>query len=197
MKCYKLLSQDMTSYRGCSWTLGEWKGSNSLGPFCGPGGFHGYEHPLLAVLHNPLHANIRDPRLFEAEAAGEIAHDGKMQLKAQRMRIVREITVPAVSLEQRVAYGIYCAKAIYDDPQWNSWADSWLSGVDRSRSAAKSVVAYRQCKAAALAANAAGWAAAVAERAAEAALAAEEAGADLIACAERAMGVVKTPGGDA
>lgn len=132
MKCYKILNNDMTSYGGCKWAIGEWNDADSLGPFCRPGGFHGYEHPLLAVLHNPLHANIREPRLFEAEADGEIAHDGKMLLKAKRMRIVLEIPVPAVSIAQRVAYGIYCAKAVYSNQEWTRWADAWLSGEDRS-----------------------------------------------------------------
>jgi hypothetical protein len=176
-------------------------------------------HPLLAVLHNQLHANIRDPRLFEAEAAGKTIYDWQMQLKAQRMRIVREITVPAISLEQRVAYGIYCAKAVYSDPRWNEWADAWLSGMDRSQSAAKSAVkeAYRQCKAAALAADAAMRAALVADElcaadaagkqtlvtwvAVKAAAAAKWAAltgrADLVSCAERAMGMVEAPGGTA
>ena len=48
-KCYMPLAQDMTSYRGCAWTLGEWKEYKSPAPFCGPGGFHGYVHPLLVV----------------------------------------------------------------------------------------------------------------------------------------------------
>ncbi len=219
MKCYKLLDRNMESRNGGRWTIGEWKEADELGFFCGPGGFHGYVHPLLAVLHNQLHANIRDPRLFEAEAAGRTIYDGQMQLKAQRMRIVREIPIPTVSLEQRIAYGIYCAKAVYSDPQWNSWADAWMSGADRSQSAAKSAVkeAYRQCKAAALAADAAMRAALVADElcaadaaekqtlvtwvAVKAAAAAKWAAltgrADLVSCAERAIGMVEAPGGTA
>lgn len=199
-KCYKILRRDMTSYRGCKWALGEWKESDELGPFCAPGGFHGYEYPLLAALHSPIHGATRNPRLFEAEADGEIAHEGQMQLKAQRMRIVREIPVPKVSMEQRIAYAIYCAKAVYYDPEWDHWADAWLSGEDRSKQAAADA-GDRMIRMAeeqwwlgnvvheAWAAACAAWAAADANErwAAEAAEYANIEGVDLIACAERAM----------
>ncbi len=132
MKCYKILNGAMESFNGCKWYLGKWKKADKLGVFCSPGGFHGYEHPLLAMLHNPVHARIDDPRLFEAEAGGKIARDGEMKLKAQRMRVVLEIRVPTISIAQRVDYGVRCAKAVYSDPKWTCWADSWLSGADKS-----------------------------------------------------------------
>lgn len=130
MTCYKLLSQDMEA-NGYRWTLGQWVMSDALGNFCPPGGFRGYEHPLLAILHNPIHDNIPNPRMFEAVADGKSYYDGRIQLMAQWMMLIREIPVPAVTLEQRVAYGIYCAKAVYSAPWWNEWADAWLSGADR------------------------------------------------------------------
>lgn len=61
---YKLLTQDMTSYGGCQWVLDEWKETDGQGSLCGPGWLHYYAHPLLAVLHNPIHADIASPRLF-------------------------------------------------------------------------------------------------------------------------------------
>jgi len=138
MTCYKLLDKEMRSHGELQWVLGKWHKATEVGRFCGPGGFHAYEHPLLAVLHNSIHASIPTPRLFRAEMGGEIIRDGQMKLKAQRMRIVEEIPVPVITPEQRAAYAILCARALCTDARWTAWADSWLSGADRSTESARS-----------------------------------------------------------
>ena len=74
---------------------------------------------------------------------------------------IEEIPLPTLTLIQRVAYAVYCAKCFQHDQWWNAWADKWLSGEDRTFAAA---------------AEAAGWATTAA---------AEEL--DLVACAEKAM----------
>ncbi len=227
MKCYKILDRSMEYYDGFNgskrWSLGEWKEADKLDVYGSPGGFRGYEHPLLAVLHNPIHSNIIDPRLFEAEADGEIVRDGQMELKSKRMRITKEIPVPEVSTAQRVAYAIYCAKRVFSVPKWDRyvpkwyhWADAWLRGEDRSEQAAQEAVkeanaawasvweageymsareaAAAECAAQAAEAASRGANEGSARLAAQAALAAARAGcAALIACAERAMMVGEIP----
>jgi hypothetical protein len=80
----------------------------------------------------------------------------------------------AAFLEDTVTRAILNAKAVDKEPNWNRWADAWLSGEDRSANAAKAQ-AESTAKAAfhhsakAQAALAAGWAAAWAAHAANAA----------------------------
>jgi hypothetical protein len=68
--------------------------------------------------------------------------------------------VPEITAEQAVRFGIFCGKAVYQEQAWTAWADGWLSGADRSESAAWS------------AASAAAWAAWAARSAASLDLAA-------------------------
>ena len=175
MKVYKLTDENMQTHNGFQWEIGKWVGADGSGELCGPGWLHAYEHPLLAVLHNPIHADFMRPRLFEAWTGnGKIRKDGQMKLGSTKIKLVREIPLPKVTLTQNVAYGILCALAVYDDATFVSWAENWLSGKDRTARAAR-----------AAAAAAAAWAA----RAAEAERAADmDRKLDLIAIAEKAMG---------
>jgi hypothetical protein len=167
-KIYKLTDNKLRTHGGMQWTLGEWREDDQLGPMCGPGGFHGYSSPRLAVLLNPIHANYQPAKLFEAEYRGRgkanFASDGlKLKLKVRAMRITRQIELPEFSLTQRIYFGILCALEIPGQPiEFTQWANRWIEGKDRS------------AEAAAWAAWAA-WAAAEAEAAARAARAAEAA----------------------
>jgi hypothetical protein len=132
---YKLTDQDGYTRRGewneCLWAAGVSHSGTGEGGLCGPGHVHAYESPLLAVLLNPIHAGIANPRLWEAE--GEIAlRDGQLKCECVTLTTLREIPVPVISCEQRMRFGILCAKAVYANNAWNNWADNWLSGKDRS-----------------------------------------------------------------
>jgi hypothetical protein len=144
---YKLTDADGITSAGFSKERGAVQPQREWGPgvshtgtgkggICGPGYIHAYEHPLLAVFFNPIHACIDDPRLWEAE--GEIAlRDGQIQCGCVRLTTLREIPLPEVTLTQRVAFGILCAREvytleIYHNRAWTAWAEKWLSGEDRS-----------------------------------------------------------------
>jgi hypothetical protein len=148
---------------------------------------HHYAHPALALLFNPIHANIENPRLFEIEIDEECDTDGlKGWCRAQR--IIRELPPPEITTVQRVAFAIYCAYPTAS-AGWRTWADKWLSGEDRSSEAAWAAEAAAEAaEAAAWAAEAAAEAAAAAAWAAWAAWAAAEAAAeiDFLVCWEKA-----------
>ena len=181
----KLTDQDGYTRRDSTgetlWRIGEWHeakpGDDTL---CTDKWIHCYAHPLLAVLHNPAHANIENPRMWECEVDGDVKHDGLMKSGTKRLRVIKEIIVPVVTNDQRIAYAIYCAMSVYGDPDWIKWADGWLSGEDRSANAAYAAYA---AYAAAYAAYAAAYTAyaAYAANAAYAAYAASNA--DLLLCA--------------
>src|SRR5208283_4737896 len=170
---YKLTKQDMTTHGGFRWELGKQATAPGEGELCGPGWLHCYSDPLLAVFLNPIHANIKNPRLFRAEAGGKSKHDHGLKSGYTKMTLIEEIPMPDITTEQRVRFAILCTMKIYHDPEYVSWAKGWLSGKDRSVAAAQAAAEA----AAEAAAQATAWAARAswAARAAAAQAAAEAA----------------------
>ena len=158
---YKLTTQDHTTHIGCAWKIGEWKKTDGSGELCGPGWLHCYDHPLLAVLHNPIHADITNPVLWRVEVRGTEKRDYQIKSGWTQMRLVKTVKLPNITINQRIAYGIKCALAVYTDKLFVNWAENWLSGKDRSKeSAARAAWAAWAAWAAAEAAAEAAWAAA-------------------------------------
>ena len=153
MKYYKLLTQEMTSHNNTEWKLNETITIEKEGvEMCTDSVLHCYNHPLLAVVFNPVHANIKNPRLFEISVDKIVNTDG-LKFASKSQTLVKEIDLPEISLEQRIEFAIRVAKTVYKDESWNLWADRWLNGEDRSKESA--FTAARAATSAARAANAA------------------------------------------
>jgi hypothetical protein len=183
---YKLTSQSLTTHNDFPWTLGVPATATATGEgdLCGPSWLHAYTDPLLAVLLNPIHANIKDPRLFRAEGTVG-AEDHGLKVGCTTLTLVEEMPLPVITPTQSVAFGVICAKEVCQDKGWITWADRWLSGKDRTEKSARAAEAAAAA-AAYRAAEAAGWAAA-AYRADAAAAAYWAAGAAVAARAARAV----------
>jgi len=197
IKLYKLTDGDGQTRGGTQWGPGVSHSGTGMGELCGWGWIHAYEHPLVAVLMNPIHANFKNPRLWEAE--GEVGlRDGQIKCGCKTLTTIREIPLPSITTEMRVRFAILCAKEVCADLPWNAWADKWLSGEDRSEAAAGAAAEAAWAARAARAARAAEAAAAWAARAAYAAQAAAEAaraaghGIDIFDIAEKACSGVHT-----
>ena len=182
IKLYKLTDSCGKTRNGTQWGPGISHSGTGEGGLCGPGWIHAYEHPLIAVLMNPIHANLPNPRLWEAE--GEVGlRDGQIKCGCATLTTIREIPLPSITTEMRVRFGILCAKEVCAYPAWNAWADRWLSGEDRTqaaraRAARTAWAAATRARAAAReAARAAAWAAEAAASAASAAYRSAEAAA--------------------
>ena len=133
---YKLTDSCGKMRNGTQWGPGISHSGTGEGGLCGPGWIHAYEHPLIAVLLNPIHADFKNPRLWEAE--GEVGlRDGQLKCGCKTLTTVREIPLPAITTEMRVRFAILCAKEVCADLSWNAWADKWLSGGDRTQAAAE------------------------------------------------------------
>ena len=145
---------------------------------CSGGWIHYYTHPLLAVLLNPIHADFTYPKLWEAEASGEII-DEALKSVCKTLTTIKEIPLPEISGVQKIAFGILCTKEVCKNEVWNKWADKWLSGEDRSNESAN---AADYANAASYDAYAADYAAADAADAADA-----NKSINFIALAEKAM----------
>lgn len=138
---YKLVDQNGYTRRDESGET-HWAAGATVSPVgkgddpCGPGVLHYYKSDLLAALLNPVHANIANPRLLVVEHNGPEYTDGTKCWTTAACRVVLEIALPELSVEQRVYWAILCAREACDDPKWIVWADGWLSGADRSESSA-------------------------------------------------------------
>ncbi len=135
MRVYKLTDQNMCTRDGAyQWRLGKKKRIVKRPRLCRVG-FHAYSDPLLAIACNPFHANILDPRLFEAEVSGEHDEDA---LKScwQEMTLLAELPVPKITMAQLVRWAIYCTQAVYHFQPFDAWAEKWLSGEDRTKASA-------------------------------------------------------------
>jgi hypothetical protein len=160
MIVYKLTDENAMTRLVTHWEIGVMNRAGGEGGLCGPGWLHCYEHPLLAVMHDPIHGNFGESaRMFRCKTLGKVLRDRQMKMGCYDLTPIEEIPLPSVTKIQRVAYAIYCAKEVYHDPAWNAWADKWLSGDGRTAATWADAAAWAARAAEAAAADAAAWAA--------------------------------------
>ena len=141
MKLYKLTDAAGWTRRGmCNgllWAEGVTHTVSVTGTtLCSDQVIHAYEHPLVAIFMNPIHADFTtDMRLGECE--GEVVvREGQLKCGVKSLTVLRELTAPAMTIDQRVEVAVRITKQVCNDADWNAWADKWLSGEDRSEAAA-------------------------------------------------------------
>jgi hypothetical protein len=136
MILYKLTDRNLVTHKGFTYTPGVWTPEVSgNGDLCGPGWYHAYTHPGLALLLNPIHANYSPCRLWEAE--GEIGlTDRGLKVGVRRLRLTHELVAPSITAEQCITFALYAALAVCFEPTFVAWAEGWLAGTDRSEEAA-------------------------------------------------------------
>jgi len=123
----------MRTYGNFQWELNKPVKTSGNGELCSPGWLHFYEHPLLAILHNSLHADIENPRLFRAKVSGKCLKDGQLKIGYTHAILTKELPLPKITLNQKIAYAILCAKAVYkEEKSFIKWADNWLGGKNRT-----------------------------------------------------------------
>ena len=144
MKLYKLTTQDGLTRKGedneTKWGDGVERTASGEGDLCGPGWLHAYEDPLVAAFMNPAHANITSPLLWECDG-GVGKREGELKCGCTRLKTLRQIPLPQITTDQRVEVAIRVARGILKQlnvviEAWDSWADKWLDGTDRTAHAA-------------------------------------------------------------
>jgi hypothetical protein len=135
-RVYKLTTQGDTTHNSTLWGPGVSHTTDGSGELCSNGWLHAYTHPLLAVLLNPMHADIRKPKLWLAYGSGKRKDDRGLKVGFTTLKTVKELPLPEITTVQRVAFAIYCALEVYKEPSFAQWAAKWLSGEDRSKDAA-------------------------------------------------------------
>ena len=133
---YKITNKDGKTrpgeYNETQWKISETRAASGEGDMCGPGWLHGYHHPLLAAMLNPTHGAY-DPatmRLFRCKAIVGIRHPDK--LGCTSITPIEEIEVPTITTTQRVAFALLVTKRVCKNTDFQTFADNWLSGKDRS-----------------------------------------------------------------
>ena len=137
---YKLTDEYGRTHGGTQWGPGVTHRAEGKGQeFCTKDFIHVYDDPLLAVLLSAVHANFRQLRLWRCRVR-DVDSDRGLKFGVKVCTTVEEIPVPQITTEQKVRFGILCALKVCHKARWVQWAHNWLSGRDRSASAAKVVV---------------------------------------------------------
>src|SRR3972149_7121498 len=103
---YKLTDENMCTYNNTQWEIGIEKTTSGEGELCGSGWLHCYSNPLLAILLNPIHANIKNPRLFKVNALGNHKYDKGLKEGCTSLTIIKELPISDITLNQKIAFGI-------------------------------------------------------------------------------------------
>lgn len=144
---YKLTDQNMQTKNHFQWKIGKiYKIDKTLqgieNNLCSIAWFHVYSHPLLSVLLNPIHANINNPKLFKCQCWGLHKTDQGLKEGFSAVKLLSKIKIPKITLIQKIAFGILCAKKNFYNDNWVKWADKWLKNIDRSYDSAYTTTAY-------------------------------------------------------
>ena len=140
MRLYKLTDEKDQTYNKTQWGEGVSHQADGQGDLCGPGWIHATTHPLLAVLLNPIQGNydLVTAHLWEGE--GEVGkEDYGLKVGCTQFTTLRRLPLPTPSLEQRVRFAILCACQVYKESTWQTWAQAWLDGSNRTQEAAWAV----------------------------------------------------------
>ena len=130
-KLYKLTNQCSQTFGQCQWGENVPHAAPGNGKLCSSAWLHAYTHPVLALLLNPIHANIADPQLWECEGTVGITDHG-LKVGCTSLTTLRQLPVPKITSVNRVAFAIGCAYNVYSDYSWVEWARRWVLNRDRS-----------------------------------------------------------------
>ena len=101
---------------------------------------HAYASPELAVLMDPIQASLL-PHAILWEAEGDVVLNDGTKVGCTRLTTLKQIPIPAITLEQRVTFAIKCALHAYKEPSWVAWAQAWLANTNRDAAAADAAYA--------------------------------------------------------
>jgi len=112
MKRYKLTDQNLQTHGGYQWVVGEWHKATGDGKaLCTDGWLHCYDSPELAVLLNPIHAGIENPRT-PAQARFSIKYVVAHALRHGSVRLAAFEAAPLADPATRALMG--CIEASID-----------------------------------------------------------------------------------
>jgi len=94
--------------------------------------------PLVAILLNPWHAQLDEAKMLELQftSAAFSASDPTIKMD------VREVRMPEATTDQKIIFALMVIVEVYNNEQFNLWAENWINGSDRSAESAGKIIAY-------------------------------------------------------
>ena len=132
----KLTTRNLTTHADTQWEIGKKitakEGEMKL---CSDTCLHYYNDPLLAVLLNPVHANISNPRMFQIKTSKEFITDG-LKCGCKKQTLIKEIELPEITTTQKIAFAILVSLKVCKEKSFLIWGKNWLSNKNRTANAA-------------------------------------------------------------
>ena len=140
-RVWKLTDQYGRTHFGRQWGENVTHDARGMGALCSANWIFCYDSPELALLMNPFHAALKRPHIWKADAEGKTRNANGLIRGVKKLTTLREIPLPVITMMQGVEVAVRCAKEVCSEPGWNTWADGWLSGKDRSEASIARAVA--------------------------------------------------------
>ena len=126
MKVYKVLTSDFKSSISkwndrveLHWKINEWRKSNSEHKWLYSYSFFYVSSFLTTNYYND------DILFFEAETDGEVEHSGLFETRSEKLRIIKQIDVPALTIKQQIKMFFLITKEFSNNNEFNNWFYSW------------------------------------------------------------------------
>lgn len=100
--------------------------------------FSVYNDPIVGHMMNPAYEGFKNPNFWLVE--GDIAHSFGFRHECSKLTALKKIDVQPPTDLQRIAFAILCSIHIVSNPDFKKWAKDYLSGNDRSKEKAESVM---------------------------------------------------------
>ena len=136
-KLYKLTTLEGKTYNQTQWgeNITHAVPIRDAYELCSPEVLHAYISPEMAVLMDPIQADLL-PSAILWECEGDVVIDDGTKVGCTSITTLRQVSLPVITLEQRVTFAIRCAMQVYKDAAWTTWAQTWLKGLNRTAAAA-------------------------------------------------------------
>ena len=100
--------------------------------------FSVYDDPILAHMMNSAYEGFKNPNIWLAE--GEVTNSFEFRYECSKLTAKKQIQVNVPTDDQRIAFAILCSIQIVSNPIYKEWAKNYLSGNDRTKEKAESVM---------------------------------------------------------
>ena len=110
-----------------------------------PGKFHITEGEMDKSVAAIMNSGDNSPILAVMNYPGALDASMKMfllnvwDMEGQGYSMIKEVELPAITAEHKLAFAIKAVGAIYDFPAYKKWAEGWISGSDRSMESLKGI----------------------------------------------------------
>lgn len=122
---YKLTKSDLSTMHSTQWAIGVPQTACGVGPMPGSGYLNAYEDANVALFLNPIHAAFVAPRLFRATGT-VVYNDANLRVGCKSLTLHEELPIVPPTTHQCIKFAVIATRYVFDYPDWEDWAASWL-----------------------------------------------------------------------